>query len=74
MKHFTSAAAILLALCTTSCASVDSAATRHGMSAGDWSNGRNQTFVAPPMDPNRRISQQDCRYAFIYDSGNLLCS
>ena len=63
MKTFTSGAAIVLILCTTACAS----------SNGKDGVGNQHAFNAPPMDASRRISEQDCRYAFNFDGGNLRC-
>ena len=62
MTNFTSAAAIVLILCTTACTSTD------GKRVGDP-----HAFNAPPMEQGRRISEQDCRNAFNFDGGNLRC-
>ena len=63
MKTFTSGLAIVLILCTTACAS----------SNGKPGVGDQHAFKSSPMDPSRRISEQDCRYAFNFDGGNLRC-
>lgn len=72
MTYFTSGAAILLIICTTSCASSDSSAG-HRMSGGSMSVGEQHALREHPMEPNRRISEQDCRAAFNFDGGNLYC-
>lgn len=67
MNCFTSAAAIVLMLSTTSCAVFHSA-------DDDFGAGRRYAFRAPPMDPNRRVSEQDCGRPFLYTGGgNLRC-
>jgi len=71
MKYFTSGAAILLIICTTSCASSNSTAG-HAMLDGQ-SVGEKHNLRAHPMNPSRLISVQDCRAAFYSDGGNLLC-
>lgn len=64
MTYFTSGAAIVLIICTTACAS----------SNGNAGIGDQHAFNAPPMDPSRRISEQDCRNPFSFDGGNLRCN
>ena len=64
MTYFTSGAAIVLIICTTACASGN-----RNVTVGDQ-----HAFNALPMDPSRRISVQDCRNAFNFDGGNLLCN
>ncbi len=72
MRYFTSGAALMLALCTTSCASFYSLDS-NGMSSNELSVDRKQAFHAPPMEPNRLVSEQDCRRAFNSGGGNLRC-
>lgn len=71
MKYFTSSAAILLAICTASCASGNSTAGR-GMPEAE-SVGEKHVLRLHPMDASRKISAQNCREAFYSDGGNLLC-
>jgi hypothetical protein len=74
MRYFTSGAAIVLVLCTASCASDSPTATaRHGLSRNILMDGEKGSLLVPPIDPNRRISAQDCRNAFNSDGGNLRC-
>lgn len=70
MKLFTSGAVIVLALCTTSCASIREY-DRHGQPRADAS-GKDYVKFAP-MDPNRRIVQLNCRDSYSTDGGNLRC-
>jgi hypothetical protein len=72
MKYLTSGAAILLVLCTTSCASTNSS-DRPGVVGGDTRNGKQYSLAARPMDPNRRIFELDCRDSYTTDGGNLRC-
>ncbi len=66
MKYFTAGAAIVLMLGTTSCAIFDSP-------DGDFGEGRKYAYRAPPMDPNRTVSERDCHRAFNLGGGNLRC-
>jgi len=43
------------------------------MSWNDVNSDRQYALGAPRMDPNRRISEQDCHQALNSDGGNLLC-
>lgn len=72
MKYLTSGAAILLILCTTSCASNNSY-DRYGNPKD--ASGRHAEYAlrVPPMDPNRRIIELDCRNSYTTDGGNLRC-
>ncbi len=74
MKYLTSCAAILLALCTTSCASTNSS-DRPGVVGGDTRGGKQYEYAlrVPPMDPNRRIIELNCRDSYVTDGGNLRC-
>ena len=74
MKHLTSGAAILLILCTTSCASTNSS-DRPGVVGGDTRGGKHHEYAlrTPPMDPNRRIIELSCRDSYSTDGGNLRC-
>ena len=74
MKYLTSGTAILLILCTTSCASTNSS-DRPGVVGGDTSSGKQfgYTLRVPPMDPNRRIIELNCRDSYTTDGGNLRC-
>ena len=69
MKYFTSGAAILLVLCTTSCASYD----RYGNPKDTGGKTAEYALRVPPMDPNRRIIELNCRDSFLTDGGNLRC-
>jgi len=71
MKLFTFAAAILVALCTTSCAT-DSGYDRYGKPRNDGGK-ENSYALRAPMDPNRRIVEVDCRNSYYTDGGNLRC-
>jgi hypothetical protein len=71
MKYFTSGAAILLILGTTSCASSNSTGG-HEMYAAERA-GEKHALRLHPMNPTRKISEQDCRQAIHSDGGNLLC-
>jgi hypothetical protein len=71
MKNFTSGAAILLIICTTSCASGNSTAG-HAMLDGE-SVGAKHNLRVHPMNPSRLISTQNCRETIYSDGGNLLC-
>ena len=73
MKCLTTGAAILLGLCTASCAT-DSEYDRHG-APRDAKVGRHYEYslLVPPMDPNRRIVMMDCRNSYTTDGGNLRC-
>jgi colicin import membrane protein len=42
------------------------------LAAGCTTNPRDAVNV-PPMDPSRKVSEQDCSKAFDSDGGNLLC-
>lgn len=66
MKYFTSGAAIVLTLCTSSCAVFHS-------TDGDFGAGRRYAFREPPMEPNRRVAERDCGRQFHADGGNLRC-
>jgi hypothetical protein len=72
MKLFTSGAAIVLALCTASCAEFE---PRRGV--GTWSGnldaGRQTASRAPPMDANRLVAERDCTTAYPPIGGNLRC-
>jgi hypothetical protein len=71
MKYFTSGAAILLIICTTSCASSNST-SGHGTPDGA-SIGEKHALRLYPMNPSRKIAERDCREAFDSNGGNLLC-
>lgn len=73
MKCFNSGAAILLALCTASCATTQY--DRYGFPSG---NNRGEhyeyAFRTPPMDPNRAVFQVECGgHHAVYTSANLRC-
>ncbi len=70
MSYVRSGAAVALAICTTSCANYDPY-DRYGWG---WEWSRERTQIVPPMTPDRRISEQDCRNAIAFDGGNLHCS
>ena len=72
MKHLTSCAAIVLALCTASCASTNSS-DRPGAVGGDTRSGKQYGYAVPRMDPNRRIVMMYCRNSYATDGGNLRC-
>jgi len=75
MKYLTSGAAIVLVLCTASCATeYPTASARHGLSKNILMDGEKDSLRVPPMDPNRRISAQDCGNAIGIDGGNLRCN
>jgi len=65
MTYLTSGAAIVLIIGMTACASPNS--------SGDASAGGKHALNLPPMEPSRRISEHDCRYAFNFFEGNLRC-
>ena len=65
MTYFKCGAAILLAACTASCASLNS----NDMITVDQHYGG----IAPTMDPNRKVSEQDCSQSSASDDGNLRC-
>ena len=69
MKLFTTGAAIVLALCTASCAT-DRPYDRYGHPLDNVSA---KGSVRAPMDPNRRIIELSCRDSYITDGGNLRC-
>ena len=69
MKYLTSGAAILLALCTASCAS-DRPYDRYGHPLDNVSA---KSSVRAPMDPHRRIIELNCRDSYTTDGGNLRC-
>ena len=73
MKYLTTGAAILLGLCTASCAT-DSEYDRHG-APRDAKVGRHYEYSnrVPPMDPNRRIIELNCQNSYSTDGGNLRC-
>ena len=74
MTYLTAGAAIVLILCTASCASDSpTASERHGMPRNFLRDGDYDTMRVPPMDSARRISALDCRNTFYYDGGNLRC-
>ena len=67
--------ALFLAASVASCASDgsgfwDSGASGMGYTSGYGDRDRE---AAPPADPNRKISQQDCAKPFVPDGGNLRC-
>jgi len=74
MKITASAAAILLILCTTTGCVTNSEYDRYGMPK-DAHVGKRYEYGnrVPPMDPNRVVSLQVCRYDYVFDSHNLRC-
>jgi hypothetical protein len=58
-------AAILLAICTVSCAMYS---TDDYISVDEHYSG-----VAPPMEPGHKVAEQDCRKSSASDGGNLRC-
>ena len=72
MAHCTPAAAIVLVICTASCASSNSPGG-YGMSGSTAGATTYTTFAAAPMDPNRKVAEQDCSKPVELDRGNLRC-
>ncbi len=67
--QFKTAAAIALVSCTAACAGSDTSG--YGMPSITSDN-----YVAAkplPLDPSRRIAEQDCSKAIEIDRGNILC-
>ena len=71
MSHFKAGAAILLVCGTVSCASDDSSG-RYAMSSRG-SGIDIPTGKLEPMDPARKISEQDCSKPFDFFLGNIRC-
>jgi hypothetical protein len=72
MNYSTAAVALALVACTASCAGNNPANTRDG-SSGYRSVATEMELSKVPLDPNRRISVQDCTQGYIPDGGNLRC-
>jgi hypothetical protein len=60
--------AILLCTLLAACASDDGRG--YGMSNV---GARQSVLTAPPLDPNRKVAEQDCSQPVATDRGNLLC-
>jgi len=73
MKYLTTGAAILLALCTTACTTVQY--DRYGFPRDATPTGKHYEYSlrVPAMDPNRRIVEMNCSNSYITDGGNLRC-
>ena len=67
--HFKVAAAIVLIGCIASCASESPG----GYGMPSVMSDSYVTAEPAPMDPSRRIAEQDCSKALEFDRGNLLC-
>lgn len=74
MKYFTPGAAILLALCTASCATTTQY-DRYGFPSGNNAGKHYEySFRTPPMDSNRVVLELDCGGAYaVSTSANLRC-
>ena len=72
MTHSKTTAAIILVLSTVSCASSESPGA-YGMSGGTTTSPRYATPKAPPMDPSRKIVEQDCTKPVKWYEGNVRC-
>jgi hypothetical protein len=70
MKYFTSGAAIVLVLCTTSCMS---SRIPPGHVPDPEEASEKHTLRAYPLNPSRKVSAQNCYEPINTDGGNLLC-
>lgn len=68
------AAALILALATASCATNGgSPGASYGMAGRSAGNPAAGSASPPPMDPARKIAEQDCSKPVALDQGNLRC-
>jgi hypothetical protein len=72
MTYLKTGAVIVLLLGTASCASNETS-YNYGLSDGFVTVGEHYASGIPPMDPGRRVSEQDCSRPFAFDGGNLRC-
>jgi hypothetical protein len=73
MAYLKLGAAILIAVCTASCASSNSSGG-NAMADGFVTVDEHYSGVAPQMAPGRKVSEQDCnKSSFVSDGGNLRC-
>jgi hypothetical protein len=72
MPFLTIGAAMALILCTASCASNDSS-RGYGMARSSSADPAYKGSRQLPMEPTRKVSEQDCRQSFYTDGGNLRC-
>ena len=72
MAYLKAGAAIVFLLGTASCASNETS-PNYGSSDGLVTVGEYYAAGAAPMDPGRKVSEQDCSRPFVFDGGNLRC-
>jgi len=69
MAHFKAASAIFLISCTASCANSEPG----GYGMPSVTADSYATAKQLPLDPSRRIAEQDCSKPIDFDRGNVLC-
>lgn len=72
MSHCT-AAALIVAAATASCATDGGSPGSYGMAGRYAGNPAAGSAPPPPMDPARKIAEQDCSKPVAVDQGNLRC-